>query len=218
MNNLLVECNNFLKGNNFDYAFCGGYAIDIHIGCTTRPHGDIDISAFFEDRSMIILFMQAHDWIVYEAMGNGIVHLITDLNDQKMVKNNIFCVKKDCPFFHVELIENNNYKCEIEHIEQKKLDYVEFLFNKHTEKEFIYSRNNSIKLEHNKAILNKNNFTYLAPELVLLYKSTDLLRKENEQDFNTIISTMPYDNKIWLKNALTKVYPNGHEWIHRLKI
>jgi hypothetical protein len=213
MNSLLAECNSFLKDNNFKYAFCGGHALDIHLGYITRLHGDIDISAFWEERNKIVLFMQSHGWTVYEAMDNGIIHLITDLSNQYMTKTNIFCVRNECSFFHTELIENDKYKCEIDHVEQKKLDFIEFLFNNYVENEFIYARNNLIRLELNKAILCKNDFPYLAPELVLLYKSTDLLRKDNEQDFNTIISKMGYDNKIWLKNALITVFPNGHEWI-----
>jgi hypothetical protein len=99
MNDILIECNNFLKGNNFHYVFCGGHAIDIHLGHITRSHGDIDISAFYEDRNKIILFMQSQSWVVYEAIGGGIVHLITDLNNQKLCKSNIFASKSNVYFF-----------------------------------------------------------------------------------------------------------------------
>ena len=129
MNSLINECNNLLKGNNFEYAFCGGHALDIHLGYVTRPHGDIDLSVYWEDRNEIISFMQLQRWIVYEAMGGGKIHLITDTDNQKLIKLNIFCVKEDCSFFHTELIENDVYHCEIDHIEQKHLDYIEFLFN-----------------------------------------------------------------------------------------
>jgi hypothetical protein len=67
-----------LNGRGFDYAFCGGHALDIHLGYATRPHGDIDLSVYWEDRNEIITFMQSQDWIVYEAMGDGKIHLITD--------------------------------------------------------------------------------------------------------------------------------------------
>jgi hypothetical protein len=217
MNRLVLECNDFLKGNVFEYAFCGGHALDIHIGKTTRSHGDIDLSAYWEDRNKIILFMQTQGWIVYEAMGGGKIHLITDTDDQKLIKLNIFCVKEGCPFFHAELIENNIYHCDIDHVEQKHLDYIEFLFNKRTEDEFIYSRNNEIRRKLDKAILYKDSISYFAPELVLLYKSTDLAREENRLDFNMFAPLLSNDSKEWLHRALSTAFPDGHEWITRLE-
>jgi hypothetical protein len=77
--------------------------------------------------------------------------------------------------------------------------------------------NNEIRREINKTILRKNEIAYFAPELVLLYKSTDLTRKENRQDFDMIIKYLPGENKKWLQNALTTAFPSGHEWIERLE-
>ena len=217
MNSLILECNNLLKGHGFEYAFCGGHALDIQIGESTRPHGDIDLSAYWEDRNKIIGFMQLHGWTVYEAMGGGKIHLITDTDGQKLIKLNIFCVKGGCTFFHTELIKNGVYRCDIDHIEQKNLDYIEFLFNRRTADDFIYSRNNEIRREIGRAILYKDGMTYFAPELVLLYKSTDLLRNENRQDFEMMIPHLPEESRKWLQNALIKAFPNGHEWIGRLE-
>jgi len=217
MNPVILECNDLLKSNGFEYAFCGGHALDIHIGRITRPHGDIDLSAYWEDRNKIISFMQAQGWIVYEAMGGGKIHLITDMDDQKLIKLNIFCVKEGCSFFHTELIENDVYHCEIDHVDQKHLDYIEFLFNKRTDTDFIYSRNNEIRRELDKAILHKNNIAYIAPELVLLYKSTDLSRAENRQDFDLFVPLLPDESRVWLRYSLVTAFSYGHEWIERLE-
>jgi hypothetical protein len=216
MNPLILECDGLLKNRGFDFAFCGGHALDIHLGYTTRPHGDIDLSAYWEDRNKIIAFMQSQAWIVYEAMGGGKIHLITDMDDQKLVKLNIFCVKEGCPFFHTELIEDDIFKCDIDHVEQMNLDYIEFLFSKRTPNEFVYSRNNDIRLEIGRAVLRKNDLSYFAPELVLLYKSTDLTREENRQDFDLVVPFLTDGSRLWLRSALTKAFPDGHEWIERL--
>jgi hypothetical protein len=217
MNKLVLECYDMLSGCEFDYAFCGGHAMDIHLGQTTRPHGDIDLSAWWEDRNKIISFMQSQDWIVYEAMGGGKIHLITNTDDQKLIKLNIFCVKGGCSFFHAELIENDVYQCEIDHAEQKNLDYIEFLFHKRDADNFMYSRKSEIRRELVKAILHKGDLSYFAPELVLLYKSTDLLREENRQDFEMMLSHLKDESKEWLQRALITVFPDGHEWIARLE-
>lgn len=215
---LIHECNEMLKNQGFEYAFCGGYALDIHSGQKMRPHGDIDVSVYWEDRSHIIAFMQAQGWRVYEAMGDGKVHLITDVESQKFIKSNIFCVKEGCSFFHVELIENDVYECDIDDVEQKKLDYIEFLFNRRSEGEFVYSRNNAVRREIDKAILNREDIAYLAPELVLLYKSTDLSRDENKQDFEAMTPLLSDERKKWLQKALITAFPDGHEWIKRLEL
>jgi len=162
--------------------------------------------------------MQSQGWIVYEAMGGGKIHLITNTDDQKLIKLNIFCVKEDCPFFHAEHIENGIYHCDIDHVEQKNLDYIEFLFNKRNISDFIYSRNNEIKRKLDKAILHQGNISYFSPELVLLYKSTDITRIENRQDFDTVIPHLSDESKEWLRNALIMAFPDGHEWIQRLEV
>ena len=143
--------------------------------------------------------------------------MITDTGDQKLIKLNIFCVKEGCSFFHAELTENDVYLCEIDHIEQNNLDYIEFLFNKRETNDFIYSRNNEIQRELNKAILHKDGISYFSPELVLLYKSTDLSREENRQDFDIMIPHLPDDSREWLRSALMTAFPDGHEWIARLE-
>lgn len=217
MNPLIIECNSLLKKSVFQYAFCGGHALDIHLGYVTRPHGDIDISADWEDRNSIITYMQTKGWTVYEALGEGKIHLIADIYDQRLLKRNIFCVLPDCTFFHAEPMEDGIYHCDIDHVEQKKLDFVEFLFNTLTDGDFVYSRNSEIRQELDKAVLYKGDISYLAPEIVLLYKSTDLSREENKQDFNTMLYYLTDEGKEWLRSALITAFPDGHEWITRLE-
>lgn len=43
MNQLLEQADRMLKGHGFDYAFCGGFAIDLFLGYESRSHGDIAI-------------------------------------------------------------------------------------------------------------------------------------------------------------------------------
>jgi hypothetical protein len=38
MNNLLKEATELLNGQNFEYAICGGLAIDIFLGYESRTH------------------------------------------------------------------------------------------------------------------------------------------------------------------------------------
>ena len=97
---------------------------------------------------------------------------------------------------------------------QTKLDFIEFLFNSRNDTDFIYARNNEIKRALDKAILKNEGIPYLAPEVCLLYKSTDIIREGYQSDFDKAIVKMTDEQKDWLNDALIKTYPEGHEWIN----
>jgi hypothetical protein len=214
MNKLIDEAVQLLKGQNFEFAICGGFAIDLFLGYESRKHGDIDVMAYWNDRNSIILYMQSKGYHVYEMLGGGLAHHITDINNQLYKKRNIFCSTNDCEL--VELTptdETDIYKIDFFHIGQTNLNFIEFLFNNKDEKSFLYARNHNIKRELNKAILHHNETSYLAPELLLLYKSTDAEREGYQQDFELAFSKMNDYQKEWLNNSLRIMYPNGHIWI-----
>ena len=71
MNTLIVQANEILRNQQFEYAFCGGCAIDLFLGFESRIHGDIDISAYWKDRNNIIKHMWELDFLVYEMLGGG---------------------------------------------------------------------------------------------------------------------------------------------------
>ena len=96
MNKILKEAIELLKGQSFEYAICGGLAIDIFLGYESRKHGDIDLLAYWNDRNSIILYMQSIGFNVYEMLGGGMAHHITDINKQEYRKRNIFCSTPDC--------------------------------------------------------------------------------------------------------------------------
>jgi hypothetical protein len=220
MNRLINDTCKLLKNADFDWSICGGYAIDLFCGKKTRKHIDIDVCVFWENRNEVIQYMMDLNWTIYEAWrfrGGGMVHLITDLSQQKYVKNNIFCVKDSNKFFHVTPVGDNMFKCKIDLNEQVKLDYIEFLFNKRKNGYLLYSRNENIKRELDKAVLFYNVIPYLAPEIVLLYKSKEPKRDDYENDFTAAIPKMSDESKTWLKNALDLCYPDGHDWSNRLK-
>lgn len=46
MNAILHEANILLSKGKFEYAVCGGFAIDLFLNTETRKHSDIDVSAY----------------------------------------------------------------------------------------------------------------------------------------------------------------------------
>lgn len=215
MNNKLIkDVNALLFSKGFDYSICGGYAIDLFLNKETRRHSDIDISAYWQDRDNIILYMQSSGFHVYEMCGGNTAHHITDINNQIRAKRNIFCFKEDCKL--IKLIPQNEadmYYIDFDHSGQTELDFVEFLFNHRSADSFLYARNKVISLSLDRAILYNNGIPYLAPELVLLYKSTDTEREGYQSDFDLAMEKMSEEQTQWLKTALKTMNPSGHKWL-----
>lgn len=213
-NKLVSEANELLKNGGFEYAFCGGQALDLFLGYESRIHGDIDICVFRKDRNRIIQYMQAQGFEVYEMLGGGRAHHITDVSDQVEVKRNIFCFREGCPLVKTYPPDADG-SCWMEffHIGQTQLDFIEFLFNDKTEYAFEYARNREITLGLERAVLFSGGIPYLAPELCLLYKSTDTEREGYQQDFALARKAMNAFRREWLRNALLREYPGGHPWL-----
>ena len=99
MNDLIRQANKLLQNHGFEYAFCGGWAIDLFIGTETRKHGDIDILAYWQERDTLIEYMQSLGFSVYEMLGGGKAHHITDINYQIKSKRNIFAVHRTVSWY-----------------------------------------------------------------------------------------------------------------------
>lgn len=213
-NELIIKANELLKNGGFEYAICGGFAIELFLNRTIRQHGDIDVSAYWHDRDKIICYMQSLGWNVYEMCGGGIAHHITDVKFQIMAKRNIFCFKDGCSLVKLSPHDKTDmYYLDFDHSGQTKLDFIEFLFNNRNADSFLYARNENISLPITKAILNRNGIPFLAPELVLLYKSTDTERENYQLDYDFAKVEMSTEQMGWLQAALKKVNPSGHKWL-----
>ena len=214
--NLFYLLNDYLKKIGVNYAICGGSAIDLFIGHKTRPHKDLDVAVYWDDRDEIVQYMLKNGWNLYEPCGCQYLHKINSVKDQKRVKSNVWCIKLDNPHYKVVEREKGMYEIDFDGSEQTKLDFIEFLFNNHDSENFIYARNHSIKRELYKAIIKTNDVCYLAPELILLYKSTGLNNSDYQHDYNNALTKMNEDQITWLENALVCMFPEGHAWVRKI--
>lgn len=213
---LIIKANELLKNGDFEYAFCGGFAIELFLNRTIRKHGDIDVSAYWYDRDKIIPYMQSLGWNVYEMCGGGIAHHITDVKFQIKAKRNIFCFKDGCSLVKLSPHgEIDMYYLDFDHSGQTKLDFIEFLFNNRNADSFLYARNENISQPIKKAILTRDRIPYLAPELVLLYKSTDPDREDYQLDYDSVKVEMSVEQRDWLDFALKAMNPSGHKWLEK---
>lgn len=213
--NLVFQANRLLTGQGFMYAICGGQAIDLFLGYTSRTHGDIDILAFWPERDRVIAYMQSRGYTVFEPIGGGQAHLVSDIADQRQVKRNIFCIAEGCELVRLAPAgERGIYNIDFLRGGQPSLRFVEFLFNHKTDTHFLYARDHSIIRELDRAILQRGGVPYLSPELCLLYKSTDTAREGYQQDFELAVRAMNQEQKEWLNCSLRALFPHGHPWLH----
>ncbi|MCL2426698.1 MAG: hypothetical protein FWD05_10230 [Oscillospiraceae bacterium] len=151
--NLIDQLNNFMANIGVDYIICGGHAIDLFLGRKTRPHKDLDVVIYWEDRDEIVQHMLNEGWDVYEPIGTLYLHKINDVSDQKRIKTNIWCVKPANQHYEFTEHEKDMYAVDFDDSEQTELDYIEFLFNTQTDGYFLYARNHDIKLNLDEAVL-----------------------------------------------------------------
>ncbi|MFH5183642.1 hypothetical protein ACHHV8_14010 [Paenibacillus sp. TAB 01] len=165
-------------------------------------------------------------WRVLQACGGGVVLELNKKQDESVEKRNLFCFTANENRVILEPIGQDMYRFDLEKLEQTDFTYIEFLFNEHDNLSFYLPGKMKIKREIHKAILTTSDgVPYLAPEVVLFYKSSYLdgfNAADHNQDFNSSVAYFnpfnPFnpEQKQWLKEALEKEYPNGHAWLQRL--
>lgn len=231
---IIYECNNFMKGCGFTYAFCGGYALELFSGRKIRAHGDIDITVFEQDRARSIDYVMKKGWNVYEHKSNeenSFLRLISDLSDANLTNlNGVWAIKPGCTLIDIKPKpgESQTYTYKISNKEQLCFDFIEIIFNKQESGNFVFDSFSSggqyITRNSEKAVLSTDdNIPYLAPEVNLFmnshpaYLESDYHRAKNILDFNTIAPLLSNESREWFIKALEKAYPGGLERLNRLK-
>jgi Aminoglycoside-2''-adenylyltransferase len=51
-----------LESAGYDYWLFGGWAVDFHLRCVTRPHGDVDLAVWSRDAEAIGRLLVGHGW------------------------------------------------------------------------------------------------------------------------------------------------------------
>lgn len=204
-----------LSNAQFQWAICGGYAISLYMDKDIRVHGDIDVCVFEKDRNRVLKYMLNAGWNVYEFRGMGKLRKLNPITASDAGRN-LMCLKEDCrlvKFYPCE--EKGMMYYEFLHDGINKCDYIELLFNREEDGEFVFDADKGIKREIGKAIMYRDGVPYLAPEIVLLYKAAQPDRNENRIDFESAYPHMDDEQKAWLMQSIKKLYPEGHKWLEK---
>lgn len=208
------------------WAVCGGDAIDLFVGKQTRPHKDIDIAAFWEDREKIITTFLQLGWRIFEP-DHGLMREICSLDEDLRTEDNLWCIRPESSGYLITHHHDNFFEITTNRAHQDVLDYIEILFNREKNGEFLYKRNPSIRLSPY-LYHSAEEIPFLAPEMVLLYKSVfvrllahptaeNMEVVENyRHDFRVAVEQFNDKQRAWLKSALEISYPMGHEWLEVL--
>lgn len=211
-NQMISEIREFMANARFQWAVCGGFALDLFLDKDTRMHGDIDICVFERDREAILRYMLQKDWNVYEFRGQGKVRLLKDASSSEPGRN-LMCVKEICDIvkFYPSEDEEILYH-QFFHTGIRKLNYLEYLFNSMDGACLVFDREGRLKRELSSAILFRDGIPYLAPEIVLLYKASNPENADYQFDFEQAYVHMSDDQKEWFLHGIDVLYPDGHIW------
>ncbi len=173
---------------SFPWFVAGGWAIDLALNRETRVHNDLDIGIFRKDQdSLHTLF---HGWNMHKIV-NRELHLWLLGEKLKLPVHEVHCIHP---------LKNR----------------VEILLNEEENGRWVYRRDKRITRELDKSILRSHKgLPYLAPEIVLLYKSKRP-RDEDHSDLTNILPILKEESRKWLADAL-KTRASRHEWLEMLE-
>ena len=229
MQNVIYEAHELFKNTGFDYAICGGFAFDMYTGRTLRTHGDFDITVFKEDKHQAVNLLMGMGWQVYgrfmetgKPATNVLFYKVEDIAHSYWDDCiNFWAIKPNCfpEMYKLPRLGGEVYSYKAGKFLVENLEFIELEVDTRENGEYVARDNPRIALPMEKAILYREGIPYLAPEVVLFYKSdrfsfeTPSVRPKTLQDFETILPMLPAESKVWLQEAITKAYPDGCPWL-----
>lgn len=200
MDPVILQAKEFFSPMQADWAVCGGFALDL--SGETRRHSDLDVCVFEQDREAVCAWMLQHGWWVFEFQGQGLLRSI-HAKDMSVSGHNLMCVRDyDCDLVEFGPGPDDLYNYRFHYKGIVELNYVELLFNQTQDGGFVFGPQPEVRRELGKAILWREGIPYLAPELVLLYKSQRPDQANFQEDWDRTVPCLDEDQREWLRGAL----------------
>ncbi len=213
---LLKAASQLLGEMDFKWCFCGGWAIDLFLGKESRPHKDLDIMIFREDIHNVVGFLQSKGWTMEAPTRKGFIPVSSE-DTASCEYDNLWCMNSAYPLDYLKVDEQNAYNFyHYDRDVQEQVDFIEIQLSSCEDNEFIYTKNQTIHMPIDKVFYKRDGLPFLAPEIVLLYKSK-YLSADNQNDFDLATQLMDKEQTDWLVDALVTEYGNDHPWVEILK-
>lgn len=169
-----------------------GWALDLHLGRVTRVHHDVDIAIFREDQLELQRHMQERGW--------------------RFVAPDEGRLEPWPPGTRLELPRHQAHA----HREGR---FIDFLLSEREGPVWRFRRDPSVVRTVERLILrSEDGVPYLAPEVVLLFKSAHAggpPRARDQLDFESAVGALGPEGRAWLRWALAAYRPD-HPWADRL--
>jgi hypothetical protein len=189
----------------------GGWAIDLYLGRITREHKDIEIGIFRRDQLVLREYLK--DWVFQKIKKHspekqGQLEKWRDGEYLEPPTHEIHATN------HPARVRSNLVGTQIRNT-PLILSELEILLNERDDSCWIYRRNSQIRREIKKTILNTvDGIPYLAPEIVLLYKSKKP-ESRDESDFGNTVNLLGLEPRTWFRTSLHYTTPL-HHWLNIL--
>jgi hypothetical protein len=204
----------FLDPLDTEWFVSGGWALDIHLGRITRERCDLDISVPFSDRLKCIEFFLGKGWRIEGKLGGGFRTLRTAADYHDDI-HYFWSFPEGADFVSEVVDDDGNRRIAYNRNTQRELDYIEVFFDRIEDSHFVFRRDPRVQRHEDRAFLERDGARYLAPELVLLFKSNRLSEK-NLLDFDASVDSLDDDALLWFTEALSLVYENSHAWLKQV--
>jgi len=232
MFNAIIQAHDLFKTAGFDYAICGGFSLDMFAGKELRTHGDFDIVVFKEDKHRAVNFLMNSGWPAYgRFMEEGkpatqyLFYKIKDITDSLWDDcKNVWAIKPHClpEMYKLDRLQGEVYSYKPCEWRVQDLEFIELEIDAREGNDFVLKENIRITRQLDKAILYRDGIPYLAPEIVLFYKS-DLfssthpyVKPKTKHDFKAIMPLLSDERRKWLLDAIHAAYPDGYGWLDGL--
>ncbi|MGB6307083.1 MAG: hypothetical protein WBF89_04755 [Steroidobacteraceae bacterium] len=156
-----ARCTDWFATVRAPWWVAGGWALDLHAGRQSRPHGDLDVGVLRRDVREALAALSC--WEVFEVTGGECTPLRTGAAPRSEV-NSLWCRPKGASLWSMELM-----------LDESDRDF------------WVFRRQPDIRLPLSMAIRrNSDGLPYLTPEIQLLYKA-----KQPRRRIRSISTTSP---------------------------
>jgi aminoglycoside-2''-adenylyltransferase len=172
------------------WAVAGGWAIDLFVGRRTRDHADLDIAVWRNDQHLLRACLET-EWQLDVAEN----HQLRPWRVGEALR---------LPLFEIHASSRRDPE-----------QHLELLLNDRDAHSWIFRRDPRITYPLARTFLTSDGVHFLAPELVLLYKSK-APRATDHADFNSALPLLPEASRSWLHDAIETTDPT-HIWLDALR-
>jgi hypothetical protein len=180
-----------LTGLNAPWYVASGWALDLFLGRVTRVHHDVDVAVARSHQLALQQHLIERGW-----------KLITPFEKR---------LEPWPPHMTLELPRHQVHA-------HRDGEFIDVLLTDIDHDVWRYRRSPAIVRSVERISLNHHDLPYLAPELILLFKSkntSDKPRPQDQADFEGVCAQLDPERRAWLRWALLASDP-AHPWIEQL--